>query len=471
MGEDEDGEASSSSPSNFRERKHRYGNRAAQPQLAVGDMLHEENSKLVLVLVGLPARGKTYIGRKISNYLNWLGIVCRVFNVGMYRRNLFGAQQAASFFSSEDEQGSRARWHAAEQAMEDMIQYLEGGGQVAIYDATNSTRQRRNWIRERCREHFLEPLFIESICNDPALIEKNILNTKMHSPDYAGMSPEEAVEDFKKRIDFYEKSYETIVDPTVSYIKLIDVGTQTILNRISGFLAGKLVFFLMNLNIHPPVIWLTRHGESEYNSEGKIGGDPNLTPQGRRYARKMGEWIDQRKQELFGVEGEKIPPTSVWTSSLRRTVETAECAGFYDKTSEYCVSNWKVLDEIDAGDFEGLTYAYMEENMPEEWKARQDDKLRYRYPRGESYEDVVVRLEPVIIELERRDEKALLIVAHQAVLRAIYGYLTEKHIAEVPRLDMPLHTVIELYPRAYGVEEKRFLLEPLEHEFLSDGED
>ena len=110
-----------------------------------------------------------------------------------------------------------------------------------------------------------------------------------------------------------------------------------------------------------------------------------MTPQGRRYARKMGEWIDQRKQELFGgtgclvflsprqggvegkregnergvvaetffspgislaVEGEKIPPTSVWTSSLRRTVETAECAGFYDKTSEYCVSNWKGADSV-----------------------------------------------------------------------------------------------------------------------------
>ena len=32
------------------------------------------DDRTVIVLVGLPARGKTYIARKLTRYLNWIGI-------------------------------------------------------------------------------------------------------------------------------------------------------------------------------------------------------------------------------------------------------------------------------------------------------------------------------------------------------------------------------------------------------------
>jgi 6-phosphofructo-2-kinase/fructose-2,6-biphosphatase len=38
-----------------------------------------------------------------------------------------------------------------------------------------------------------------------------------------------------------------------------------------------------------------------------------------------------------------------------------------------------------------MTYEEIKETMHEEYEARQKDKLRYRYPRGESYEDLVRR--------------------------------------------------------------------------------
>ena len=40
----------------------------------------------VICMVGLPARGKTYISKKLTRYLNWIGVTTRVFNVGDYRR-------------------------------------------------------------------------------------------------------------------------------------------------------------------------------------------------------------------------------------------------------------------------------------------------------------------------------------------------------------------------------------------------
>ena len=69
-----------------------------------------------------------------------------------------------------------------------------------------------------------------------------------------------------------------------------------------------------------------------------------------------------------------------------------------------------------AGICDGMTYEGIADKYPDEAAARKRDKLRYRYPAGESYMDVIQRVEPVIIELERERE-TVVVVAHQAVLR------------------------------------------------------
>jgi len=48
---------------------------------------------------------------------------------------------------------------------------------------------------------------------------------------------------------------------------------------------------------------------------------------------------------------------------------------------------------------EEMTYAEIETKYPDEFVNRDRDKFHYRYPRGESYEDLVARLEPVILFL------------------------------------------------------------------------
>ncbi|XP_062598291.1 6-phosphofructo-2-kinase/fructose-2,6-bisphosphatase 3-like isoform X5 [Saccostrea cucullata] len=42
----------------------------------------------VISMVGLPARGKTYMSKKLTRYLNWIGIKTKAFNVGEYRREV-----------------------------------------------------------------------------------------------------------------------------------------------------------------------------------------------------------------------------------------------------------------------------------------------------------------------------------------------------------------------------------------------
>lgn len=142
-------------------------------------------------------------------------------------------------------------------------------------------------------------------------------------------------------------------------------------------------------------------------------------------------------------------PLTVWTSTLKRTIQTAQHLPYPKLT-------WKSLDELDAGVCDGMTYEEIEEHYPEDYAARDDDKFNYRYRGGESYRDVVVRLEPVIMELERQEN--ILIVCHQAVLRCLYGYFHNFAQDELPYLKIPLHTVIKLTPKAYGCDEERFTL-------------
>jgi len=125
-------------------------------------------------------------------------------------------------------------------------------------------------------------------------------------------------------------------------------------------------------------------------------------------------------------------PLTVWTSTLRRTIQTAEGLP-YNKLQ------WKALDELDAGVCDGMTYEEIEEEFPEDFRNRDADKFNYRYRGGESYRDVVVRLEPVIMELERQEN--VLVVCHQAILRCVLGYFMSLPQEELPYVDIPLHTV------------------------------
>lgn len=98
-----------------------------------------------------------------------------------------------------------------------------------------------------------------------------------------------------------------------------------------------------------------------------------------------------------------------------------------------------------------MTYQEIADQYPEDFAARDEDKYNYRYRGGESYRDVVIRLEPIIMELERSED--ILIISHQAVIRCIYAYFTEKSQDDSPWVPVPLHTLIKLTPRAYGTEE------------------
>ncbi|CAE6436930.1 unnamed protein product [Rhizoctonia solani] len=407
--------------------------------------------KIVVAMVGLPARGKSYLSNKLTRYLKWLECDVEVFNVGQLRRSKAKAKKeksgitedhTASYFSHSDDKASQLREALAEECLENLIAWLKKGGNVAIHDATNSTKSRREKIASRvAKEPELVVLFLESYCDDPAVIAANIaLKVSSGDPDYAHMSREDAERDFRNRIKHYESVYETMTEPHLSYVKIINVGSQVQMYRIHGYLQSRIAFYLMNLHLKPRSIFMSRHGESQFNVEGKIGGDAPLSARGRQYAAALPKLV---KDNIKDAE------LTVWTSTLQRTIETAAQLPYPKLT-------WKSLDELDAGVCDGMTYEEIEAAYPEDFEARDDDKFNYRYRGGESYRDVVVRLEPVIMELERQDN--VLVIGHQAIIRCLYAYFHNLSQEELPYINIPLHTVIKLTPKAYGCDEERYTL-------------
>ncbi|XP_059911801.1 6-phosphofructo-2-kinase/fructose-2,6-bisphosphatase-like isoform X2 [Gadus macrocephalus] len=393
------------------------------------------NSPTMIVLVGLPARGKTYISKKLTRYLNWIGVPTRVFNVGQYRRDATRSYNSYEFFKPDNEEAMKIRKACAISALRDVCSYFNRQeGQVAVFDATNTTQERREVILSFAKENGYKVFFVESICEDPQIIAENIKQVKLSSPDYVDCDKEEAVADFLKRIECYKLSYTPLDDDrdrNLSYIKIFNVGSRYLVNRIQDHIQSRIVYYLMNIHVTPRSIYLSRHGESELNLLGRIGGDSGLSPNGAGFASALCTYM----------QDQNISDLKVWTSHMKRTIQTAEALGVpYEQ--------WKALNEIDAGVCEDMTYEEIQEHYPEEFALRDQDKYRYRYPKGESYEDLVQRLEPVIMELERQEN--VLVICHQAVMRCLLAYFLDKSASELPYLKCPLHTVLKLTPVAYG---------------------
>ncbi|KAK6463890.1 6-phosphofructo-2-kinase-domain-containing protein [Scheffersomyces coipomensis] len=478
-------------------------------------------SKLVIVMVGLPARGKSYITNKLTRYLNWLQHDCRVFNVGNTRRrdkNNSGPEKKplpdthtpnnepehpagstdnneepqehnADFFNPENKSSTTLREKWAMDTLDQLLEYIiNGPGSVGIFDATNSTKQRRLKVLKRINQVSngeLKVLFLESICNDPMLLQNNI-RLKLSGPDYKDMDPKVALNDFIGRLQNYEKAYETIDESEeklegFQYVKMIDVGKKVVSYNIQGFLASQTIYFLLNFNLCERQIWITRHGESKDNLTGRIGGDSALTKRGDKFSKTLARFMEFQRQEFRKQQLERFssrlelkynkelfnedddlsslddiptePNFCVWTSMLTRAIET----GQYFDEHLFSIKSMRMLNELGGGKFEGMTYDQIQSKYPKEFDARLRNKLTYRYPGvgGESYLDVLTRLRPLISEIERTTDH-LLIISHRVVLRILLAYFLNLDKSNIGELDVPLHTLYCLESHPYGTDYRMY---------------
>lgn len=185
------------------------------------------------------------------------------------------------------------------------------------------------------------------------------------------------------------------------------------------------------------MIYITRHGESEYNLVDRIGGDSNLSKNGHIYSKKLEEYIKNNKNM----------PKKCITSTKKRTIQTAE----YLKNHMIEIEHLQCLDEINAGIAENITYNEFKNMYPDEYDSRKKNKLTYKYPNnGESYIDLILRTKQFCDKIIENKENVL-IICHQAIARALLYHFTKCDILQIPDLQIPLHKILCINDEKYEI--------------------
>ena len=157
--------------------------------------------------------------------------------------------RAHEFFNHENSEAVTVRMALATSALNDAIEWLKLEGEVAIFDATNTTLERRRMVYNNVvKRNGFKCIYLESICNNEQLIETNIINMKIRSPDYKNcdMDIKDAVEDFRQRIEHYKNIYEPIEEETeghATFIKMVNAGEKLIINRRGGYLQSRIAYW------------------------------------------------------------------------------------------------------------------------------------------------------------------------------------------------------------------------------------
>jgi len=416
--------------------------------------------KILIITVGLPARGKTHISRALERYLRWLGVKTQVFSLGDYRRKMLGGAQQLppDYFTlgekslATEELRKKVR-DGCEQQILDFFQKKRG--QVAIYDANNGTVESRQQVGEKFESNDVHVIFLESMCDDPDIIDANIRSVKISSPDYKSWDPEKAVADYWRRIKDHEFHYQPVEETNWPYIRIINVGEIIKVNHISGYLQSRIIFFLMNIHNKYRTIYFARSGQSLVEHSYKA--DSDLSPAGWDYAEKLKNFVLERRKKVMeerkklGIVVDENKKLAVWTSTRRRAYHTA----WPFVELGYRVVEKPQMGEINPGVWDGLSPDLAQEMYPDEWERFLTDPYAHRAPRAESYHDLSVRLEPTLVELEREQDD-LLIIGHASVIRCLLAYLIGLPANEVPAVEIARGDLVEVVPASYGVHSQTF---------------
>ncbi|CCI48526.1 unnamed protein product [Albugo candida] len=439
--------------------------------------------KLVLVMVGLPARGKSFIAKKLWKFLCWKGFRCKVFNVGQVRRSFCTDEQDHRFFDPLNEKGKEAREQLAMQVLEQVKMWFLSDsepnkcGDVAIFDATNTTKQRRRMLMdsmdEFAKQHdfFVYMVYIESICTKEAVINANIAQKIAFSPDYAKFSSsEDAIHDLKLRMQNYERAYQVLTDEEeLSYIKLFDLQSKVHVKGIYGHVAKSILPYMMSFHIEHRPIWLVRAGHcNEMMTDfTRVVKDPcavsrsaHLSALGLKFARSLADFVQERTEVLMhptvngssGINAHCQASCLVMTSTLPRAVETAE----YLPHEQY--KQYATLNPLDKGECYGMSMEQIQDELPEFYTVYMRDPWKARFPGGESYFDLMLRLEPILIDIEQHTGPVILI-SHISTLQVLYSYFLGIPIEKCSSLEIPFHSVLELLPNQDGWNKKIFSLD------------
>lgn len=199
------------------------------------------------------------------------------------------------------------------------------------------------------------------------------------------MDPDEAAKLYLKRISVKIPTFETMDEPDLNYVKMINAGERLQLNNVSfGYISHRIIFYLMNLHIKTRQTFFARAGTSTH--EDFFKADASLSPEGLEYAHRMSDTLLKHREDeraaiiTAGGSAPPLAPLTVWTSTRLRTVETGEYLG----SLGYTVRQRSQMSQLNPGICEKMSEKRIREEFPDEVEKHELDPYHHRYPRAEA---------------------------------------------------------------------------------------
>jgi broad specificity phosphatase PhoE/predicted kinase len=373
-------------------------------------------------MVGLPARGKSTIATKLKESLVHESVKTKIFNNGdLRRKKIRGNTSYAGFFDSNNREGVAIREQIALTNMERAQKFLSDTGNVAILDASNISRDRRERIQSRLNDHPI--LFIECVNNNEEILSASILR-KIDLAEFGHLTREKAIKGFRERISSYQ-AIEEPLERERNYIRLDSLHNRVMEEEISDRIPyyEQIRDFLVTNTVKN--LYLIRHGETHYNTEDRIGGDSDLTEKGRAQARALADYFKKKSIPL------------IFTSQKKRTHQTA--SPIKEAQEDCTIIPLAEFDEINSGICECMSYKKIRKQMPQVYDERKKDKYNYVYPEGEGYvtmQERIIRGIKKALYLSKPSDN-IMIIGHRAVNRMILSHFMFRREEDVPFIYIP----------------------------------
>jgi len=158
-------------------------------------------------------------------------------------------------------------------------------------------------------------------------------------------------------------------------------------------------------------VYLTRHGQTKWNSAGRMMGwaDEDINELGRAQA------------ERLAVRMGKMHLDAIYTSPLKRAVTTSAIVGKSHGLEPVPVQG---LIEINYGVWEGLPRTEVRKRWPELQQQLHDDPSELAIPGGETFKQLEVRVVGAFNEMVKAEEgREILMVSHQGILKVLVAQL------------------------------------------------
>lgn len=186
-------------------------------------------------------------------------------------------------------------------------------------------------------------------------------------------------------------------------------------------------------------LYLIRHGQTDWNLKGKIQGsyDSDLNENGIEQAKILSKNILEFNYKI----------SKIYSSKQKRALRTAQILSEIVNVDYIPL---KGLEEINLGEWEGLSWVEVKERYPIEYDEWFKNRRYTKSPKGESYQDMLERVLDAINKIIKEDCENVAIVTHSAVIMCLQCYLTNTPFNEMMKFKVDNTSITEFDSEAFN---------------------